>query len=79
MPHGPQLDNYRELASSIQAADETEAEPLTDQEKRIIRRIAKTFPNDQSVYKAVHEEEVFKNKKPGEHILYTEAEHLLEM
>ncbi len=79
MPHGPQLDNYRELVESIQAADESEAEPLTEQEKRIIRRIAKTFPNDQSIYRAVHKEEVFKNKKPGEHILYTDAERLLEM
>lgn len=76
MPHGPQLDNYRELVESIQAADEIEAEPLTDREKRIIRRIAKTFPNDQSIYRAVHDEAVFKNKKPGEHILYTEAEGL---
>jgi putative zinc finger/helix-turn-helix YgiT family protein len=78
MPHGPQLDNYRELVGSVQAADEREAEALTDQEKRIIRRIAKTFPNDQSIYRAVHKEEVFKNKKPGEHILYTETERLLE-
>ena len=59
MPHGPQLDNYRELVGSIQAADEKEAEPFTDQEKRIIRRIAKAFPNDQAIYKAVHKEEVF--------------------
>ena len=79
MPHGPQLDNYRELVDSIHAADEREAEALTDQEKRIIRRIAKAFPNDQSVYKAAHKEEVFRDKKPGEHILYTEARRLLEM
>lgn len=79
MPHGPQLDNYRELVDSIVAAGEREAEALTDQEKRIIRRIAKAFPDDQSIYRAVHEEEVFKNKKPGEHILYTEAERVLEM
>jgi putative zinc finger/helix-turn-helix YgiT family protein len=79
MPHGPQLDNYKELVGSIQAANEGEAEPLTDQEKRIIRRIAKTFPTDQSIYRAVHKEEVFKSKKPGEHILYTEAERLCQI
>ena len=79
MPHGPQLDNYRELVGSIQAADEREAEALTDQEKRIIRRIAKSFSDDQSIYRAVHEEEVFKNKKPGEHILYTETERLRQV
>ncbi len=76
MPHGPQLDNYRELVESIQAADERDAESLTDQEKRIISRIAKAFPYDQTIYGAVHKEEVFKNKKPGEHIVYTEAERL---
>ena len=79
MPHGPQLDNYRELVDSIQVADEREAEPLTDQEKRIINRIAKAFPNNQSIYKAVHKEAVFTSKKPGEHILYTEAEALRQM
>jgi putative zinc finger/helix-turn-helix YgiT family protein len=79
MPHGPQLDNYRELVGSVQAADETDAEPLTDQENRIIRRIAKAFPDDQSIYKAVHKEEVFSEKKPGEHILYTEADRLRQI
>lgn len=79
MPHGPQLDNYRELVDSIQAADEREAEALTDQEKRIIRRIAKVFPSDQSIYRAVYEEDVFKSKKPGEHILYTNADGLRQV
>jgi putative zinc finger/helix-turn-helix YgiT family protein len=79
MPHGPQLDNYRELVESIQAADERKAEPLTDQEKRIIRQIAKAFPGDQSIYREVHKEGVFRGKKPGEHILYTEAVRLRQV
>ncbi|MGE5842279.1 MAG: type II TA system antitoxin MqsA family protein [Deltaproteobacteria bacterium] len=79
MPHGPQLDNYRELVSFIQEADEKESEPLTDQENRIIEWVAKAFPNDQSIYKAAHKEEVFRDKKPGEHILYTEAERLRQL
>lgn len=79
MPHGPQLDNYRELVESIQAADERDADPLTDQEKRIISRIAKAFPYDQAIYGAVHKEKVVKNKKPGEHIVYTEAERLRQL
>lgn len=79
MPHGPQLDNYRDLVASIQAADERESEPLTDTEERIIRRIAQAFPGDQAIYRAVHKEDVFKSKKPGEHILYTEAERLVEL
>ena len=70
---------FRELVSSIQAADETEAEPLTDQERRIVNRIAKVFPNNQSIYKAVHKEDVFRGKKPGEHLLYTEAEALRQL
>jgi hypothetical protein len=43
---------------------------------RIITRIAMAFPRESAIYKAVHEEEVYKSKRPGELILYTDAEQL---
>jgi putative zinc finger/helix-turn-helix YgiT family protein len=76
LPHGPQLNNYRELVTLIREAKETEAEALTDQEVRIIRRIAMTFPSESAIYKAVHEEEAYKSKRPGELIPYTDAEQV---
>lgn len=76
LPHGPQLNNYRELVPLIRDAKETEAEALTDQEVRIIARIAMTFPSETAIYNAVHEEKAYKSKKPGELIPYTDADQL---
>jgi putative zinc finger/helix-turn-helix YgiT family protein len=76
LPHGPQLNNYRELVPSIRQADDTEAEALTDQEVRIITRIAMAFPSESSIYKAVHKEEPYKSKRTGEMIPYSDAEQL---
>ena len=76
LPHGPQLNNYRKLVPLIRQAEDTEAEPLTDQEARIITRIAMTFPNESSIYRAVHDEEPYKSKRTGEMIPYTDAEQL---
>ena len=74
LPHGPQLNNYRDLIPLIKDADEAEAEPLTDHEERILARIVKAFPSDQKVYAAVHMEQAYKSRKNGELIPYTEAD-----
>ena len=46
LPQGPQLNDYNELIPMIRESDETEANPLTEHELRIIARIAKTFPDN---------------------------------
>jgi putative zinc finger/helix-turn-helix YgiT family protein len=74
LPHGPQLNNYSDLVDLIREADEDEAESLTEQEERILARIARTFPSEQSIYKAVHKERAYLSKKNGELIPYTAAE-----
>ena len=74
LPHGPQLNNYRELIPLIKDADESEAEPLTDHEERILARIVKACPSDQKVYGAAHLEQAYKSRKNGELIPYTEAD-----
>jgi hypothetical protein len=60
LPYGPQLNNYSELIDLIRDADETDAEPLTDEEKMVIVRVAATFPTKREVYDAAHRESVWK-------------------
>lgn len=79
LPYGPQLNNYIDLVELIKQADESEAEPLTDDEKSIIVRVAATFPNKRMVYDASHREEVWKKRSPGDLIPYTAAEELTEI
>jgi putative zinc finger/helix-turn-helix YgiT family protein len=79
LPLGPQLNNYRELVDSIRQAKDTEAEALTDHEMRIITRIAMAFPDNQSILRASHDEEIYKSKNPGELIPYIDAKHLKAM
>lgn len=76
LPHGPQLNNYSELVDLIREADEDQAEPLTEQEERILKRIAKAFPSDQAVYRGVHNERAYTGKKNGELIPYTDVERI---
>ncbi|MBW1998007.1 MAG: DUF4065 domain-containing protein [Deltaproteobacteria bacterium] len=76
LPHGPQLNNYKDLVPLIIDADEKEAEALEPQEIRIIERIAVRFPSNQSIYKAVHDEDIFRSKPTGELIPYTDAEKI---
>jgi putative zinc finger/helix-turn-helix YgiT family protein len=76
LPYGPQMNNYRELIGSIRTADETQAEPLSDSEQRIIERIARTFTKDQMVYEAAHREEIWVEKATGSLIPYTDAVRL---
>lgn len=79
LPHGPQLNNYKELVDLIRDADLAEAEPLTFEEKKIIVRVAATFPTKQKVFDAAHREKVWKNKDAGMSILYSEASKLTEI
>jgi putative zinc finger/helix-turn-helix YgiT family protein len=73
LPQGPQLNNYRELFELIRQANEQETVPLTDIEKRIIKRIAIKFPTNTKVYKGAHDEPLWKNKNTGELIAYGEV------
>lgn len=79
LPHGPQLNNYKELVDLIRNADETKAKPLTQEEKRILVRIAKKFPNKQKIFDAAHREEVWKKKSPGALMPYSDAFNLTEI
>lgn len=79
LPHGPQLDNYKDLVDAIIKADESQAEPLTDEEKRIIKKVAMTFPRQQVVFHAAHREEVWREKQTGAKIPYTDASRLTEI
>lgn len=79
LPYGPQLNNYKDLIDEIKKSDETTAEPLTYHEKAILKRIARKFPHERMVYDASHSEPVWKNKKPGEMILYSESFELTQL
>jgi len=79
LPHGPQINNYKELVAFIRGANELEAEPLTKEEMRIITRVAKTFPTKQQVIDAAHREIVWRRKGPGENIPYSDADELTEI
>ena len=79
LPYGPQLNNYNDLVELILKADESEADPLTEEEKKIIVRVAATFPDKRLVYDASHREEVWKKRTPGEIIPYTTAVELTEI
>jgi putative zinc finger/helix-turn-helix YgiT family protein len=79
LPHGPQLNNYKELIDDIRKADESQASPLTPEEKKIIIRIALTFPTKQSIINACHNEEVWKNKTIGTIIPYSDSSKLTQI
>lgn len=79
LPHGPQLNNYKELIDSIRDADESTAKPLTMEEKKIIMRVALTFPNKQLIFDAAHREQVWKNKTTGAIIPYSDSAKLTEI
>jgi putative zinc finger/helix-turn-helix YgiT family protein len=79
LPYGPQLNNYRELVDLIRNADATTAEPLSPEEKKIIVRVALTFPTGRLVIDAAHREEVFQNKTAGAIIPYSDSSKLTEI
>ncbi len=76
LPHGPQLNNYRELVDLIRDSNIEEAKPLTIEEEKIIVRVALTFPRKQMVIDASHLEEIYLNKKTGDIIPYSDASKL---
>jgi len=79
LPHGPQLNNYKDLIGPIKASDENEAEPLSDDELGILKKLAKKFPEEQMVYDAAHREKVWKDAKTGALIPYSCAHELVEI
>ena len=79
LPHGPQLNNYNDLIDVIRSADESEAEPLTEEEQAIIQRIAEKFPTDGAIDRAAHEEDCWKDAPMGSLIPYTEATCITQM
>ena len=52
---------------------------LTAEEKKIIVRVALTFPRKQMVIDAAHREQAYLNKKIGEIIPYSDASKLTEI
>jgi putative zinc finger/helix-turn-helix YgiT family protein len=76
LPYGPQLNNYRDLVRPIKDANENDVEPLSHDELRIIDNVAKRFPNDEDVYNASHQEEIWKQLPTGALIPYSRADEL---
>jgi hypothetical protein len=79
LPLGPQLNNYKDLIDNIINADESTAEPLTPEEKRIVNCIAMRFPREQMVYDAAHRETAFTKQPIGAIIPYSDSPELREV
>jgi len=76
LPYGPQLNNYKDLIQDIIEADESEAKPLSREEKRIITRIAMKFPEERMAYDAAHKERIWRKQPNGAIIPYTDSAEL---
>ena len=76
--YGPQLNNYRDLVKEIKDSDVNEAEPLTEEESRIVGYVAEKFPDEQEVYDAAHREKIWRDAPTGSLIPYTCAVELTE-
>jgi len=79
LPKGPQLNNYVDLIDEIDRAKEEKAEPLTMEEKRVIEKIAQSFPNKWDVYNATHQEVIWQRRSVGELIPYGDAYELIKI
>ncbi len=77
LPYGPQLNNYKDLIDDIIKADESRAEPLSPEERRIIARIALKLPTERLVYDAAHKEKIWKKQPNGAIIPYTDSAELM--
>jgi len=77
LPYGPQLNNYRDLIDEIKNADESIAEHLSQEEKRVISKIAMTFPEEQMVYDAAHKEKIWKRRPIGAIIPHSDSAKLI--
>ena len=76
LPYGPQLNNYRDLIDSIMKSNENDAEPLSDDELEILRKVAEKFPEEQLVHNAAHREKIWRKAKTGALISYSCAHEL---
>jgi len=79
LPYGPQLNNYNYLVRPIKASNENDAEPLNEDEQRIITRVATTFPEEQAVYEAAHREKIWEETPNGALMPYSLAHDLTEI
>jgi len=77
--YGPQLNNYRDLVKPIKESDINVAEPLSDQELRLINQVAEKFPTEQDVYDAAHREKIWIDSEIGALIPYSCAHGLTEI
>ena len=76
LPYGPQLNNYVDLIDEIKNSDESSAEPLSNDETRIIEKITEAFPVERMVYDAAHREAVWKKTPIGATIPYSSSEQI---
>ncbi|MBM4310124.1 MAG: DUF4065 domain-containing protein [Deltaproteobacteria bacterium] len=79
LKYGPQLNNYRDLLTSIQESDTQKAEPLTTEEEALITKICRAFPTSRTAYNAAHKEPIWKNAPIGSIISYSSAIALREI
>ncbi|MEA2108488.1 MAG: DUF4065 domain-containing protein [Pseudomonadota bacterium] len=77
--YGPQLNNYRDLIDLIKESDENKAEPLTDEELRVLDQVITKFPEEQIVYDAAHREKIWRETETGALISYSRAYELTEI
>ena len=76
---GPQLNNYKDLIQPIKAAESKDAEPLSEEEIRILKQIINKFPEEEMVYEAAHREKIWKETPIGALIPYSCAHELTEI
>ena len=77
--YGPQLNNYRDLVEPIKNSDVNSAEPLSNEELRIVQKVAERFPTEQNVYDAAHSEKIWIESDIGALIPYSWAHELTEI
>jgi len=77
--YGPQLNNYRDLIKPIRDSDVNDAEPLSEEELRILHQVAERFPNEEDVYNAAHREKIWQESPTGALIPYSRANELTEI
>ncbi len=73
LPYGPQFNNYKELIDPIKNANDKIAEPLNLEEKNILERIVKVFPDPRKIYDASHSEIIWRQRDFGEIIPYLDS------
>ena len=56
-----------------------DAEPLSEEELRIINQVAEKFPNEEDVYDAAHREKIWQVSTTGALIPYSRANELTEI